>query len=184
MKLNYLIKIMFIMFSVVFLYSCKSELIEKVENKSFCDVENVNDSLKTIYGKGDMNVTFKGYKLLNSDIAYSGKNSLNLNKKMKFAFANNFTVEDTTVKYRITTMVKGNSEKVFVVASGKNDFYVQSDSIFERNEDGWQQIRLDFKLPKTFIKGDVIKTYVWNFGGDSIFVDDFSVNVVTLVEKE
>jgi len=184
MKLNYLIKIMFIVFSVIVLYSCKGELIEKVENKSFCDVENVNDSLKLIYGKNDVNVTFKGYNLKNSDVAFSGSNSLNLTKKKKFAFANNFIVEDTTAKYRVTAMVKGNANKVFIVATGKNDFYVQSDSIFERNEDGWQLVRLDFKLPKTFDKGDVVKTYVWNFGGDSIFVDDFSVNVVSLVEKK
>jgi len=183
MKLKFLIAVSL----TVFFFSCNEkavEKIEKVDNLFFCDVEHVNDSLKLIYDTKDSSVTFNGYKLKTNEFAFSGSNSLKMSKAKPFAYGTDFAVSDTGQHYRVTALIKGNASRIRVVTKGKEKFYAQSEEVVETKENGWKLMVLNFKIPSSFNKGDMLKAYVWNAGSDTVFVDDFSINLITYEEKK
>lgn len=62
----------------LFLYSCEDEYVVKINKIYFCDVENINDFLKTIYDSTDTNVAFNVYNIKTQGDAYYGVNYLKL----------------------------------------------------------------------------------------------------------
>lgn len=175
-------KIALVSLILVSLFSCNdetSEKIEKIQKAYFCNAEISNDSTKILYDTGNDSITFKGYNLRTNEDAYSGEYSLKLTKEKPYAFGFQCPLLKENQNYRVSVQLKGSSENVFLVAQGSAGYYKKSNTISDKDENGWNLLMLDFRNPSNFTPDYELKTYVWNTGNDTVYADDFCIEIVS-----
>lgn len=173
------IKNIIIILLVLFFASCKYDAKNGLKNKAsyFCNTEVFNDENK-LCDFDNTNLVFAGKNLKSKDESFSGKTSLKLNAKQKFAFSFDIPNVIPEQYYEVTIMIKGDTKSIALVAQGSKNFYKKSQVVIKKNIKGWSLMKLNFFIPPTFNNNDKIKVYVWNVGGKTVYVDDFKVSIL------
>lgn len=162
--------------SIYKLDGIKSEPIVKkiITKKISWDLETVSDDGKyfisdTLNQKCEANG-------LSSLKAFSGKNSVRLPKE---GFSLKYRVDSVFKDYSYEIKIKRYSntpcEAVIVaVISTPNEFYLSAKEPISKNENGWDELCLVYKVPEN-LNNKVMEVYVWNVNCSEAYFDDLSI---------
>ncbi|NVO19681.1 MAG: DUF2079 domain-containing protein [Bacteroidetes bacterium] len=139
-----------------------------------CDAESLDRKGKyVVFSTGEIS---EAIKFRTDKMAHQGRYSLRFTKDNPygasyhlFDFANYSKVEASVWAY-------SKKDDCQIVASAGKEFYVSSNAVTERTNDGWKKLKLEFKIPE--IKGSDLTLYLWNCGQDTAYFDDFVVHKI------
>lgn len=127
-------------------------------------------------------------KLRNEELAHSGKFSQKMNEHSEYSINFNkrltdFTsIQNGTVTASVWINLKDadNDGKLVLEfdSQGKSfEWYSADIKSFNLEPGKWQQVLLTRPLPKRKASDDMIKSYVWNPGKKTFYVDDFKITI-------
>lgn len=125
---------------------------------------------------------FSRGKLQSRDAARSGRFSCKVEKGEGLQYGFGYELKDLIpgTYYQASVWQYSNSEdkgKLVVEGKGQDPFYLQSNQVVEKNEQGWEKLQLSFHVP--FKKSlNHISIYTYTSGADVIYFDDL------LIEKK
>ena len=151
----------------------------------YCNVEQVDRSGQYLLTT-DSTIQYKIKRLRTNDFAHSGKYSIHLNEKERYAFSQQIERVAPCQKVILKAWRKrseqtkpGWNHKPSVFVSSADGFYHADEQLLRRTPDGWEEIQFVLhpqNLPEELKK---IKFYIWNISGEDIWLDDFSLLVLT-----
>ncbi len=150
------------------------ELIKPVcsENNSF---ENGN-----LWGNNE--------KQLTDEYSFSGEYSFKMDSAIIFGPTFSTSLMDIDckkakkIKVSLNVFAPKNFSKAILVLSlesNENEIIQWTGSQFEYylEKDKWGKVFLTFYIPESFTTEDILKTYVWNPGKESYYIDDFKIEL-------
>ncbi len=151
----------------------------------YCDVERVDSSGQFLL-TSDSTVQYKVKGLRTTDFAHSGQYSIHLNEKNRFAFSQTIKRVASCQKILLKAWRKrpentkpGWNRKPSVFVCTADGFYHADEQLLRRTSDGWEEIQFVLhpqNLPENLKK---MKLYIWNISGEDLWLDDFSLQVLT-----
>lgn len=173
---TYLIKTLAIIFLFFFLNSCDKSSIKRVDY-FLCTAEKY-DTAFLYYN----NISFRGVDLIDSTTSKSGKYSLKLDSNNRYAYTTDIYL-DNKFMYKLSFWNKGRNSDVYAVVQTDSNFYMNSSSIVEEDENGWCKKSLIFSIPQNQ-KDNKVTLYVWNSGNQTTYVDDFSLTKSDILDTQ
>lgn len=150
-----------------------NEKIKIVEFSIFCDFETQNDSSEFITNNKDY-ILDQG--MTSKDIVFEGKQSLYIPKWKLYQGLVTFNNLKPNSNVKIT-FKRYKTSKASVVAQGIDaaDFYKKSNEATPTNENGWDDVYLNFTCGNTF--NDTLKIYILNLGKEETYIDNLKISV-------
>ena len=143
-------------------------------------VYSVNNSFETgnLWGINE--------KLLNNEYSFPGEHSIKIDSTIIYGPTFSTTLADIDckkakkIKVSLDVFALNDFSKVILVLSlenKENEIIQWTGSKFEYylEKDKWSKVFLTVYIPESFTFEDMIKTYVWNPGKESFYVDDFKI---------
>ena len=154
------------------------------------DEPNSIEPLKPIYSVNNSfetgNLWGINEKLLNNEYSFPGECSIKIDSTIIYGptfsttLANIDCKKAKKIKVSLDVFAPNDFSKVILVLSlenKENEIIQWSGSKFEYylEKDNWSKVFLTVYIPESFTFEDMIKTYVWNPGKESFYVDDFKI---------
>ncbi len=161
----------FIFILIPLLLTCKSYRNEPSGPKEFSsDLERTEDQY-FLTSSGE--VKLAGVENRTTQKSHSGNSSILTTQDSPYGLT--FEINDLKPDeyYRISVWCYGKPGYGTLVADGIGSEFYRSSENAKTDSMGWHEIRLDLHIPPN-PDFEVLKIYVWNNGGDSLFFDDFS----------
>jgi len=125
---------------------------------------------KHLYGKSDSRSDEK---------MRSGKYSVKLDKKRKFALDFNLGDLNPGDRYKISIWRYADNNDGHLVVSAKDSglFYRSANDFIKTDAEGWRQISMYFGIPDN-LSDNLLIIYVWNTGSSTIYFDDLTITKI------
>ena len=145
------------------------------------DVEQITVDGKKILANSDSNYHFSAAALRTMEEAHSGSYSVMLTPKHPYALSVTLSdvPQDSYVEARVW---KKGSEASIVAAINEVGFYKRHYKNPNENPNEWEELVLDFYVPPINPYNE-LKLFLWNFGQDTVYLDDFSISIKKSIER-
>lgn len=134
----------------------------------------------------------------NSEFAYKGKASFKMKKDRPYKTLLSATIQEISdslvakyieVDLAFNFLSNERPNKLVLVCSIESDgeiLYYKKEDISKDKDLGevWHQRTFYFELPKPKTMNDILKIYVWNFGGNEFLLDEIHINIISTSPKE
>ncbi|SFF62546.1 DUF2079 domain-containing protein [Sunxiuqinia elliptica] len=142
---------------------------------SFCNFEHIDLLTNSVRFNNGLIISTK--EALTKDIQRSGNNSLKLTQNNRFSKA--ITPKNLARFNYLEAMVWVYGENIkdaHIVTKSKGYFYFQSNTVQQKDNLGWKQIRISCWIPENTAKQN-FQLYLWNAGNSPLYFDDFELSI-------
>ncbi len=161
--------------------ACGEEKKPILPRDIFTDLERITPDGNSFYGT-DTSCHFGSAYLRTNEQAHSGKYSIKLTPKEKFGLKYTLPIVKADEYFDLRVWKKGNKDSGVLVADIlDNDFYQASRNVVEADSNGWELLQLEFFIPPTIEKAEMI-VYVWNPDTVTVYFDD--LHIVSAPQKQ
>ena len=131
-------------------------------------------------------VRFKNTDLITTERAHSGKHAIALDGKRAFAWNVHFGDLVAGEEIDITLWIYGAPKSLAIVFSSLDEggFYrLEAENIVAKSKEGWRKLRHRVTVPSG-ANFDEAASYLWNRGGEQVWVDDLEIRRVKPGKKQ
>ncbi|MGF7138913.1 right-handed parallel beta-helix repeat-containing protein [Roseimarinus sediminis] len=160
---------------LLILSSCRPDKVNLLSEdwEYLCTAETLNKEGDHFTDAYHPSILFRNTVARSDEQAKEGAYSVKLTKDRPFGFTIQFPQCSPDEFFRLTVWRKSTNDKGVIVASTNDGFYVASDKVYERADNGWEKLILEFFAPANLKEN--ISAYVWNNGADSVYFDNFYI---------
>lgn len=135
-----------------------------------CNAELLTEGTDSLLASNGLSLN--GVQYLTEEKAFDGKHSVLLSKKGMGAFEMHIQPQADEI-YRATIWRYAPNKKGTFVAQGEN-FYQESSTVVERNDNGWEKIEISLDIPPE-LYGKTIRVYVKNNDNLPVYFDALEI---------
>lgn len=133
----------------------------------------------------EYDIEFTGAPARNNELPRSGENGFKLTSERPFALTLRYRELQPGERFVFSIWRYGTYNGVGIVFSSDygNLFYrFETNNIVEKDDKGWEKLELGVTLPED-IKFKKAASYIWNTGGEDVWLDDFEVQRLPPLKK-
>ncbi|NPD44538.1 right-handed parallel beta-helix repeat-containing protein [Lentimicrobium sp. S6] len=118
---------------------------------------------------------------LSSKESHSGVHSVLLTKEKAYGLSTDFENIKGDERFLVSVWRKGNSEGSALVVQGDivKSLWIGQKEAIEIGENDWEKIEIEVQIPPNI---SLLKVYVWNINGDSVYFDDLRIKELGVVK--
>lgn len=130
-----------------------------------------------LHAENDSSVIFKDGQNRSDQAKRTGNYSFRTTPKNKYALSVHIPGIRPDSYVNISVWRNTSDSKSHLISSSTTPHFLYKSANFStKKEDGWEKLELEFFIPPNY-PDDVLKIYVWNNTGDTVFFDDLSISV-------
>ncbi len=157
--------------------ACQRSGNENIDVDIFFGAETISGDGIDLYAENDSTIIFKGADFRTNSVKRSGNYSYITSPKNKFALGITIPGVKADNYVQISIWRKAiNAKSLLIAGSTEPDAFYQSTSEAKVSENGWEQLELEFFIPPNYTD-DELKIYVWNNSNDTIYFDDYRIQI-------
>jgi len=138
-----------------------------------CDAEHLSPDGQSFISLENNTVSYGNARYRSDERARSGKYSVKLSNDSQYGFSYKLKNVQKDEFYRISVWRYSPDHAGHIVAADKTSekYYVTGKRIYAKDENGWEQLRLDLEIPP-HIHNEDIKIFIWNPHEYPAYFDD------------